>query len=98
MEPNPLIQQPPLFRPKNWLVESILVLIFCCLPFGIVGLVYSTQVNAKYDAGDFNGAKDASDNAGKWTKIGFFTGLIVVVLYILVIVVFGVGVAFLESR
>lgn len=25
--------------PKTWLVESILVTLFCCLPFGIVGIV-----------------------------------------------------------
>ena len=26
-------------QPKTWLVESILVTLFCCLPFGIVGIV-----------------------------------------------------------
>ena len=30
--------------PKSWLVESILVLLFCCLPFGIVGVVYASKV------------------------------------------------------
>lgn len=68
-------------RLKNWLVESILVLIFCCMPFGIVGLVFASQVNTKYDAGDYMGAKSASDAAGKWTKIGFFTGIGVIALY-----------------
>ncbi|MFZ3275199.1 MAG: CD225/dispanin family protein, partial [Lutibacter sp.] len=43
-------------QPKNYLIESILVTIFCCLPFGIVGIVFAAQVNAKFDAGDYEGA------------------------------------------
>ena len=38
--------------PKNYLVESILVTIFCCMPFGVVGLVFAAQVNSKFEAGD----------------------------------------------
>lgn len=74
MRPNP---------PKNWLAESILVTIFCCLPFGIVGIVNASQVNSKYFAGDYIGAERASNEAGKWTKIGFFVGLGFLVLYII---------------
>lgn len=77
MEPN--VQSPvsgsPAGRPKNWLVESILVTIFCCLPFGIAGIVFASQVNSKFDAGDHEGALKASKNAGKWTKIGFIVGI-----------------------
>jgi hypothetical protein len=76
--------------PKNWLVESILVTIFCCLPFGIVGIVNASQVNAKYAAGDYDGAQRASNEAGKWTRIGFFIGIGFLLLYILG-VIFGVA-------
>ncbi len=58
-------------KPKNWLVESILATIFCCLPFGIAGIVFAVQVNSKYQAGDYAGALQASKDAGKWTKIAF---------------------------
>ena len=54
---QPQVQEP---RPKNWLVESILATIFCCLPFGIAGIVFATQVNSKYDSGDYAGALQAS--------------------------------------
>ena len=67
--------------PKNWLVESILVTIFCCLPFGIVGIINAASVNTKYAAGDYAGAQEASASAGKWTKIGFFIGIAGVVIY-----------------
>jgi hypothetical protein len=70
-------------RPKNWLVESILVTIFCCLPFGIVGIINAANVNSRYDAGDVDGAMRASKEAGKWTKIGFFIGIAIGVIYTL---------------
>ncbi len=83
--------------PKNWLVESILVTVLCCLPLGIVGIVFASQVQSKYAAGDFTGAKNASDQAGKFTKIGFFLGLGVIALYIIAIFAFGVA-GFWQSR
>ncbi|MHB1108479.1 MAG: CD225/dispanin family protein [Lutibacter sp.] len=52
--------------PKNYLIESILVTIFCCLPFGIAGIVFAAQVNAKFEMGDYEGAKKASEEAQKW--------------------------------
>ena len=86
----------PPARPKNWLVESILVTIFCCLPFGIAGIVFSAQVNSKYDAGDYDGALKSSADAGKWTKIGLFAGLAFLVLYLIFIFMLG-GAAFWTS-
>ena len=98
---NPFGQQSfgnaPLPPPKNWLVESILVLLFCCLPFGIVGLVNAASVNSKYAMGDYAGAQAASAAAGKWTKIGFFVGIGVGVLYILFFVVLGMGGALMSN-
>lgn len=66
-------------QPKNYLVESILVTIFCCLPFGIVGIVFSSQVNSKYEAGDYEGAIMASKEAKKWVNWGFISGIIITV-------------------
>ena len=75
--------------PKTWLVESILATIFCCLPLGIVGIINASNVTSKYEAGDIKGAQKASVEAKKWTKIAFFIGLAVIVLYILFIVIVG---------
>lgn len=88
-------QQPivPPARPKNWLVEAILLTIFCCLPFGIVAIIFAAQVNSKYDTGDYEGAQKASRDAGKWTKIGLFSGLAFWVLYLIFIFLLG-GAAF----
>jgi len=91
---QPFAQMPPI-RPKNWLVESILVTIFCCLPFGIVGIVYAASVNGKFDSGDYAGAVLASKNAGMWTKIGFFIGLAIGIIYFILMLT--VGASFLTS-
>ena len=77
---------------ENWLVESILVTILCCLPFGVVGIIYAAQVNTKLAAGDNDGAEKARKEAAKWTKIGFWVGLGVIVLYLLFWLVFGVAI------
>lgn len=76
-------------KPKNWLVESILVTLFCCLPLGIVGIVNASKVDSKYAAGDYAGAQASSLEAGKWTKIGFFVGLGVSLLYLIWMVIVG---------
>jgi len=83
-EVNFMLNRPP----KTWLVESILVTLFCCLPFGIAGIIYASRVESKFYAGDHPGAQQASNEAGKWTKIGFWIGLIVLVLYFLGIMFF----------
>lgn len=76
-------------QPKTWLVESILVTLFCCLPLGIVGIIYAAKVSSLYAQGNFEEAQTASNNAGKWTKIGFGVGLAVILLYVIFIVLIG---------
>ena len=66
----------------NYLVQAILVTVFCCLPFGIVSIVYAAQVNGKLQAGDYQGAVMASDNARKWAWIAFGVGLAFAVIWI----------------
>ncbi|MCU0451666.1 MAG: CD225/dispanin family protein [Bernardetiaceae bacterium] len=77
--------------PKNWLVESILVTIFCCLPFGIVGIINATKVESRFYAGDIEGAEQSAAEAKKWTIIGLASGGVFILLYIIFIVVVGVG-------
>ena len=51
--------------PRTWLVESILVTIFCCLSFGIVGIINAAKVETRYSSGDYEGAVRSSKEAGK---------------------------------
>jgi hypothetical protein len=91
MEPNSPFGQAPNIRPKNWLVESILVTIFCCLPFGIVGIINAASVNTRYDRGDYDGALRASQEAGKWTKIGLWVGVASYIIWLALVFLFGFG-------
>ncbi len=50
----------------TYLVQAILVTIFCCMPFGIVAIVYAAQVESKQSAGDYDGALRSSDTARRW--------------------------------
>ena len=82
-------------RPKSWLTEAILVTLFCCLPFGIAAIVNAAKVDSRVSAGDMEGAEAASQEAGKWVKVSFWLGIVVVVLYFLYIaVVIGASGAF----
>ncbi len=71
---------PPAHVP-SYLVPAILVTIFCCLPFGIVSIVYATQVNEKLEAGDIAGARQASQNAKTWMWVAFGVGLAIGAVY-----------------
>ncbi len=77
--------------PKTWLVESILVTILCCLPFGIAGIVNAAKVESRFYAGDYDGAQRSSEEAGKWTKVGFWIGIVGIVLYGIFIIFAGVA-------
>lgn len=67
-------------KPKNYLVQSILVTVCCCLPIGIAAIVYSAQVDSKWNAGDHLGAIDSSRKANQWGWIAFALGFIVNVI------------------
>jgi hypothetical protein len=78
-----LQQFAPAVRPyiPNYLVQSILVTLFCCLPFGIVAIVFAAQVNGKIQAGDIQGAMSTSKTAKMWCWISFGVGLAVIIVY-----------------
>ena len=68
----------------NYLVQAILVTIFCCLPFGIVAIVYAAQVNGRLEAGDYEGALRASRRAKLWSNISFGVVLVLVIVAVFV--------------
>jgi predicted secreted protein len=76
--------------PDNKLVWSILVTLFCCLPFGIVAIIKSAEVNSKWSAGDVAGANQSAADAGKWIKWSVIAGVLVGVLYLIFVVGLGV--------
>lgn len=53
------------------LAFAIVVTVMCCLPFGVVGIVYASQINSKLAVGDYLGAAEAAQKSKMWSWIGF---------------------------
>jgi len=68
--------------PPNHLVWAVLSTVFCCLPFGVVSIVFAARVNSRWAAGDVAGARDAARKAQLWAigaAVAFFvTGMVYV--------------------
>jgi len=69
-------------RPPNYLVWSIISTVLCCLPAGIVAIIYSAKVDSKFNAGDYAGASQDSDMARKWNIGALVVGGIVNLVYV----------------
>jgi interferon-induced transmembrane protein len=74
----------------NYLVPAIISL-FCCLPLGIVGVIFAAQVNGKVAAGDTAGALDSAKKAKLFSFIAIGLGVLGIVCYVLFFVIMGVG-------
>jgi Interferon-induced transmembrane protein len=84
-------QQPVGTPPQNYLVWSILSTIFCCLPLGIVSIVFAAQVNSKWAAGDVAGARDSSEKAKKFAMWSALAFVILAALYLGLFTMVGLG-------
>ena len=58
----------------NYLVLAIITLI-CCLPLGIVAVIFAARVNGQVQAGDIAGAMESSRKAKLFSYIGLGLGL-----------------------
>jgi Interferon-induced transmembrane protein len=67
----------------NQMAWAILTTLFCCLPLGIVSIVYAAQVDGKRAAGDIEGARTASQKAGFWAIASAASVFVLVALWIL---------------
>lgn len=88
------IQAPP---PNHmvWAIIStvvatlISILACCCLPLGLApgipAIIFANKVNTMLAAGDYHGAKAASDNAKTWSLVTTIFGAVVLVLWIVML-------------
>jgi hypothetical protein len=69
---------PPYNGPQipNYLWQSIVVTLCCCLPLGVVSIIFAAQVNSKLAQGDITGAQDSSQKAKMFTLIGLGVGIV----------------------
>ena len=72
-------QHPPV---ANHLVWAILSTLFCCLPFGIVSIVYASKVDGLRMSGNLPGAIEMSEKARKWALLATLSPFIGLVLWV----------------
>ena len=84
----------PPVKPNNNIVLAF-VTIFCCafgMPFGIVGLVKASMVDSLYNAGQYQSAQIAADEAKKWSFIGIGVGAAFYIIYLVIYFIAGAAV------
>lgn len=74
-------------RPDSYLVWAILSTALCCVPLGVVSIVYAAQVSTLYDTGRYAEAQKASQDARRWASWSAVTGGAIILAYVLVILV-----------
>ncbi len=67
----------------NHMVWAILTTLFCCLPLGVVSIVYASQVDGKRAAGDIAGARIAADKARFWAIASAVSVFVLLALWFL---------------
>lgn len=76
-------------EPVNWvsyLVLSIISTLCCCLPFGVVGIVFSAKINSAMLAGNLEEAQNNAKMARIWIIVSFAIGLLTWLIYMVLIV------------
>ncbi len=79
MNPQPVNTQPegdPEPCPPTNLVWAIITTVLCCLPAGIVAIIYAMKVTNKYREGDIEGAKRASEVGAWWCIVSIILGIL----------------------
>lgn len=72
-------------RPPTYLVLSVLVTLFCCLIFGIIGIVYAAKVDPAWNAGLYDEAREYSRKARNWALLGMSLSIILGILYVILV-------------
>jgi hypothetical protein len=92
------IQQPPRYQAgyvpgsvPNYLWQSIVVTVLCCLPFGVVSIVYAAKVDSLLAQGNIVGANAASQSAKKWAIAGVASWVLLFGAYMIFVLIFAVG-------
>jgi len=81
---SPAQPAPPPVEIKSHLAAAILVTLFCCLPFGIVAIVYASRVSDLAASGRYDEAMSASEKANTWVIVSIILGLVGSILWFVI--------------
>ena len=71
-------------EPPSLIGSSIAVLLCCCLPGGIIGLVYGTKAKTEYAKGNYAKARSAYQTGKRWLIGSVIVSAITNIIYIAV--------------
>uniref|UniRef100_A0A8C5L1V0 Proline rich transmembrane protein 1B n=1 Tax=Jaculus jaculus TaxID=51337 RepID=A0A8C5L1V0_JACJA len=83
--PTPTVEHRPL--PKDFMMESVLVTLFCCLLTGLIAIVYSHETRAALGRGDLAQAEEASRKARSLVLFSLLFGVFVSTSWVIYVVV-----------
>ncbi len=69
---------------NTWLIPAILATVFCCLPFGIVSIVFASRANSAIGAGNYQLAQENAYKAKTWFWVAFAVGIVTSILSVIV--------------
>lgn len=75
----------PVVKPDNYLVFAIITTVLCCLPLGIVSIIHSTKVDNLWNAGQYEQAKTASNQAKQFAIYAAIAGVVVGGIYLIMV-------------
>lgn len=72
-------------RPNSYLWLGIVATLMCCLPLGVVSIIYASKVDSCWNSGDINGAIENSNKAKTWGFLSVALGFVLLFFYFILI-------------
>lgn len=76
--------------PKNWMIEAVLLSIFCCSPISVVGIFYALKVERLYNAKEYDASVRASNLARNWALLGIMFLPVCYIIFVFCTMVLGI--------
>lgn len=73
---QPVPAQPEQELPPTNLVWAIITTVLCCVPCGVVAILYASKVSSALQSGDFAAARSASEKGAWWCIGGIVAGIV----------------------
>ncbi len=64
-----------------YMILAIFTVLMCCMPLGIVAIVYASRINGFLRSGDYEGAREAAKKVKIFSIIGIIGGLVSMTLF-----------------
>lgn len=76
-------------KPENYLPWTIVATLLCCIPIGIVAIMYANRVDSTWNNGKYAEAEDFSKKAKMWLWIAVGTGAVSYMFLFIINIILG---------